>query len=54
MAKVFQYDEVPSVQTKSGLIKGYAFDGVHIFKGIPYAQARRFQKMCIRDRHAVV
>ena len=43
MAKVFQYDEVPSVQTKSGLIKGYAFDGVHIFKGIPYAQARRFQ-----------
>jgi carboxylesterase type B len=43
MAKVFQYDEVPSVQTKAGLIKGYAFDGVHIFKGIPYAQARRFQ-----------
>lgn len=39
MAKVFNYDEVPAVSTKAGKVKGYEFDGVHIFKGIPYAQA---------------
>jgi len=44
MEKVFRYDEVPVVQTKAGKIKGYEFDGVFIFKGIPYAQAKRFQK----------
>ena len=43
MAKVFNYDEVPAVSTKAGKVKGYEFDGVHIFKGIPYAQAGRFQ-----------
>ena len=43
MAKVFNYDEVPAVSTKAGKVKGYEFDGVHIFKGIPYAQAGRFR-----------
>ncbi|HZJ57535.1 MAG TPA: carboxylesterase family protein [Clostridia bacterium] len=43
MGMIFEYDEVPSVQTKSGKIKGYAYNGVHIFKGVPYAQAERFQ-----------
>lgn len=44
MAKVFRYDEVPVVQTRAGKLKGYEFDGVFIFKGIPYATAKRFQK----------
>ncbi|CRK83384.1 carboxylesterase/lipase family protein [Neobacillus massiliamazoniensis] len=43
MAKKFVFDEVPVVQTKAGQLKGYFYDGVHIFKGIPYAQAKRFQ-----------
>ncbi len=43
MAKVFRYDDVQPVQTKSGKVKGYFFDGAYIFKGIPYAEAKRFQ-----------
>lgn len=43
MIKTFDYDNVPSVKVSGGLIKGYFFDGVHIFKGVPYAQAARFQ-----------
>ncbi len=30
------------VQTKKGIVKGYELDGMLIFKGIPYAKARRF------------
>ena len=30
------------VQTDKGTVKGYAYDGLLIFKGIPYAKARRF------------
>ena len=30
------------VNTTKGLVKGYAHDGLLIFKGIPYAKARRF------------
>lgn len=43
MAKNFRYDDVPIVQTQSGKIKGYSFDDMYIFKGIPYAEAKRFQ-----------
>ncbi|MCH5333903.1 MAG: carboxylesterase family protein, partial [Agathobacter sp.] len=43
MAKVFDYDNVPTVKVTGGQIKGYFYDGVHIFKGIPYARAKRFQ-----------
>lgn len=43
MAKVFDYDNVPTVRVTGGQIKGYFYDGVHIFKGVPYAQAKRFQ-----------
>ena len=32
----------PVVSTTGGLVRGYCFDGLVIFKGIPYAQARRF------------
>ena len=31
-----------TVQTKSGPVAGYIDDGVYIYKGIPYGQARRF------------
>ena len=43
MAKKFMIDEVPVVKTKAGKLKGYFYDGEYIFKGIPYAQAKRFQ-----------
>ncbi len=43
MAKIFRMDDVPPVQTKSGKLQGYFFDGVYIFKGIPYAEAKRFR-----------
>lgn len=42
MERNFNYDDVPVVETQSGLLKGYSMDHVYIFKGIPYAQAKRF------------
>lgn len=30
------------VQTKQGTVRGYCYDGISIFKGIPYARAERF------------
>lgn len=32
----------PLVRTTGGTVRGYRFDGLDIFKGIPYARARRF------------
>lgn len=43
MARRFSYDDVPAVKTKAGYVHGYGLDDVYIFKGIPYAQAERFQ-----------
>lgn len=43
MAKQLIIDAAPIVQTKAGQLKGYFYDGVHIFRGVPYAQAKRFQ-----------
>lgn len=43
MLKTFQYDEVPVLETTSGKLKGYFYDGSYVFKGIPYAYAERFQ-----------
>lgn len=41
--KVFEYDKVPVLETTSGKLKGYFYDGEYIFKGVPYAYAERFQ-----------
>lgn len=43
MGKIFDYDGVPVPHTTSGDLKGYFYDGVYIYKGIPYAYADRFQ-----------
>lgn len=43
MVKKFSYDDTTIVNTTAGKIHGYSFDGVDIFKGIPYAKAKRFQ-----------
>lgn len=43
MEKIFRYDDVPVLDTTSGHLKGYFYDGAYIFKGIPYAHADRFQ-----------
>lgn len=43
MGLKFEYDNIPAVKTTKGMIKGYCFDGVYTFKGIPYAYADRFQ-----------
>ena len=32
------------VRTEKGLVRGYEYDGLTIFKGIPYAKARRFHR----------
>ena len=43
MMKTFRYDDVPVLETTSGKLKGYFYDGEYIFKGVPYAYADRFQ-----------
>lgn len=45
MEHIFLYkDGETEVQTTQGWVRGYRYDGISIFKGIPYAQARRFHK----------
>lgn len=33
----------PAIKTASGLIRGYAYDGVYAFKGVQYGKAERFR-----------
>ncbi len=45
MEKKFRYDmQTGVVKTDKGLVHGYEYDGVVVFKGIPYARARRFHE----------
>ncbi len=43
MKHVFRSDaNAALVQTRCGKIRGYVYDGLRVFKGIPYARAKRF------------
>lgn len=43
MAHEFRYNaDTAVVDTKQGKVRGYVYDGLTIFKGIPYAKAKRF------------
>lgn len=43
MDHLFICDEKTAVvETDKGRVKGYVYDGITIFKGIPYAKAERF------------
>lgn len=43
MEHIFEYkSDVAMVETKQGKVRGYVFDHISIFKGIPYAKAKRF------------
>lgn len=44
MKRKFEYDGIDPIQTTQGLIKGYKYEGIHTFKGIPYATAKRFKR----------
>ena len=35
--------QVPVTETENGTIRGYIHNDIHTFKGIPYAQAKRFE-----------
>ena len=43
MLKQFAYDNVPPVRTEAGLLHGFMLDNMYIFRGVPYAEAKRFQ-----------
>lgn len=42
MAKTFEFDHTTPVQTTAGQVKGFLADGCYSFRGVPYAQAKRF------------
>ena len=43
MEKKFIYDDKTAiVETQKGKVRGYFYDDMYIFKGIPYAKAKRF------------
>ena len=40
--KIITSSDDATIKTTSGMVGGYIDDGVHIYKGIPYAEAERF------------
>lgn len=40
----FSFDDVPVVKTTGGDLKGYFYKDEYIFKGVPYATAKRFHQ----------
>ena len=40
--KIITSSDDATIKTTSGMVGGYTDDGVHIYKGIPYAEAERF------------
>jgi len=44
MPKKFLHDSIAPIQTTGGKLQGYFFDRTYVFKGIPYATAKRFQQ----------
>ena len=40
---VISNPDYPVVQTKAGKVRGLLEEGTFIFRGVPYAQAKRFQ-----------
>lgn len=43
MSYAFEYDGLPLIETTGGTLKGYRFDHIYTYKGIPYAHAKRWQ-----------
>lgn len=48
--KVLASSEIAITQTESGKVGGYFFNGVYIYKGIPYAKAERFMPPVAPDK----
>lgn len=44
MEKRFMSDARTQVMTAAGIVRGYLYDDIYVFKGVPYARAQRFQK----------
>ncbi len=55
MARQFRRDSKTAiVETTHGIVHGYEMDGLQIFKGIPYAKARRFHRPELFDWEGIL
>ena len=51
MKKFVCREDYPVVQTEAGKLRGYEWDGSVIFKGVKYADAKRFMRPALgRDQ----